>query len=83
MLVGAVYCGTILSGLHQMRPLKACLTVGLLYALVQFKLISFIPNALLGFVLCYITLRSDSVFPAIIAGFSLSGHGQIWRHIMA
>jgi hypothetical protein len=69
ILAGVVYCGAILSGLHQMRPLKACLTIGLLYALVQFRLVSFIPSALLGFVLCYITLRSNSIFPAIIAGF--------------
>lgn len=69
ILAGTVYYGIILSGFHQMPPLKACLTVGLLYALVQFEMTAFIPNALLGFVLCYITLRANSVIPGVIAAF--------------
>jgi membrane protease YdiL (CAAX protease family) len=69
ILEGAVYCGAILSGFHQMKPLKACLAVGLMYALVQFNLASFITYTLLGFVLCYITLRTNSIFPGIIASF--------------
>ncbi len=66
---GGLYCGVVLSGLHPMRPLKACLTVGLLYALVQFDLAAFIPGAVLGFVLAYLTLRTGSIFPGMIAGF--------------
>lgn len=69
LLEGTTYNGAIFSGLRQMRPLKACLTVGLLYALIQYSLSSFIPNALLGFILCYITLRANSIIPGIITAF--------------
>ncbi len=69
VLEGGIFQGAMLSSLNGTRPLKACLTVGLLYALVQFDLAAFIPNALLGFALCYITLRSGSVIPAVSASF--------------
>ena len=69
ILEGFVYQGVLLSGCWQMRPHKACLTVGLLYALVHFNLISFIPSAILGFTLCYITLRANSIFPGMIGYF--------------
>jgi membrane protease YdiL (CAAX protease family) len=77
LLEVAVYQGAVQSGLHDVKPLKACLLVGLLYGLVTVgsyavmgsALWSIIGAALIGFTLSYIALQSGSILPSMIAAF--------------
>ena len=78
--------GIVQSGLHSVKPLKACLMVGLLFglhivganALMGVSTLNLIGNTIWGFVLCYIVVQSGSIFPAMIGSFSfyMFGHGH-------
>ena len=73
-----VYQGAVYSGLHAVKPLKACLLVGMLHGLVVtgsnavmgVSAWTIIYYAILGFTVSYIALQSGSILPAIIALFS-------------
>ncbi len=72
-----VYQGAVNSGLHAIKPLKACLLVGLLQGLVVVgsnatigaSVLTIIYYATLGFMISYIALQSGSILPAILASF--------------
>jgi len=77
LLEVTVYQGAVYSGLHAVKPLKACLLVGLLQGLVVVgsnaaigaSVSTIISYSFFGFALCYIALQSGSILPAIIASF--------------
>jgi sodium transport system permease protein len=66
--------GAILSGLRDKLPSWASvLVVGLLFGLFHLSIYRFFPQALSGFLLTYLALRTRSIFPAILAHLSLNG----------
>lgn len=74
-----IFQGAIQSGLHCVKPLKACLTVGILFGLLIAGSNSIIAGssvstvlyfAIYGFSLSYISIQSGSIIPGMIAGFT-------------
>ncbi len=66
--------GAILSGLRDKLPSWATvLVVGVLFGLFHLSIYRFFPQALSGFLLTYLALRTRSIFPAMLAHISLNG----------
>lgn len=58
--------GVLLSGLQRHLPqLQACLLVGFAFAMFHFDTARFLPTFVLGTVLALLTLRSQSIYPAM------------------
>jgi hypothetical protein len=76
-LEAITFQGVIQSSLHDLKPLRACLTVGLLFglliggsgAIMGSSILTVLYCAIYGFVLSYISIQSGSIFPSVIAGF--------------
>lgn len=59
--------GILLSGLQRRLPqLQACLVVGVAFAMFHFDTARFLPTLLLGSMLALLTLRSQSIYPAMV-----------------
>lgn len=62
-----LFRGTVLGLVkRKLRPLAACLTVGLLFGLFHTSIFRIIPTAILGTALTAVTLVAGSIFPAMI-----------------
>lgn len=70
--------GAVQSGLYSVKPLKACVIVGILFgllvgganAIVGSSAFAILCLAIYGFALSYISLQAGSIIPSMIAGFS-------------
>ncbi len=63
----ALFRGAILSGLRQrLRPWAAILLVGALFGIFHVSIYRFMPTAMLGVLLTYLTVRSGSIFISMI-----------------
>lgn len=59
--------GVLLNGLRRrLATVQLCCVVGLAFAMFHFDLARFVPTMLLGAVLAALTLRSGSVYPAMV-----------------
>lgn len=59
--------GVLLHGLRdRLRPWQLCLVVGLIFAAFHLELSRFLPTAFVGAVLTAVTLRTRSIYPAMV-----------------
>ncbi len=66
--------GAILSGLRgKLPPWALIIVVGALFGLFHLSVYRFFPQAMSGFLLTYLALRTRSIFPAVLAHISLNG----------
>jgi hypothetical protein len=84
-----MFRGIVQSGFSDIAPFKACLFVGLLYGLMFSNTTDFIPYAVFGFVLSYISIKTGSIISSIITSFlyqlfKLIGlNGLIYRYALS
>ena len=65
-----LFRGWLLAGLRRrMGPLALCLTVGVLFGLFHLSFYRIFTTGLLGVILTFVCLRTDSIFPAMIVHF--------------
>lgn len=70
--------GVLLSGLRRRLPAaQLCCVVGGVFALFHFDLGRFLPTLLLGIALAAVTLRSGSIYPAMV-WHGLNNGGVLW-----
>jgi len=76
VVIGIVFSGIIQPGLQISKPIKSCLITGFLYALFcicdsilfsEFSFSKLISFTACGFVFCYLSIKANSVIPAVIS----------------
>ncbi|MDQ7824085.1 MAG: ABC transporter permease subunit/CPBP intramembrane protease [Candidatus Eremiobacteraeota bacterium] len=69
-----VFRGLILSGLeHSLTKVTTCLLVGFLFALFHLNLYILIPVTLMGALLTYVVMRTDSIYTGMLMHFTING----------
>lgn len=69
VLYELAFRGAVQSGFHNIKPLKACLFVGILFGLFQLSIFEFFQYAVFGFALCYISIKAGSIIPGMVTSF--------------
>jgi len=64
-----VFRGLILNDLDECNTILSCVAVGVIFALFHGSLVQFFYQFIYGVALCFLTLKSKSVLPAIITHF--------------
>lgn len=70
----ALFRGPILSGLRtRLNPGVSCLVVGILFGLFHLSIYRFLPTAVLGVLLTYLTVRTGSIYVSVLLHFINNG----------
>lgn len=62
-----IFRGFILKSMQKYGNLTAIIVTSILFSMFHLNLVQFVPPILIGFVLAFITIKSKSIFPSIIA----------------
>ncbi len=69
ILYELTFRGAVQSGFRNISPLRACFIVGILYGLFQMDFLLLIQYTVFGFVLCYISNKTNSIIPGMFTAF--------------
>ena len=74
--------GVLLHGLRQrLKPVPLCLVVGLVFAVFHLDLVRLLPTAVLGALLAALTLRTGSIYPAMLWHALNNGTAIVLTHL--